>query len=337
MSFARNRAPAIADDGFKGEQVPRLALSSMKVRMLIVPALAAFAVELAGCNGSNTIPSFLVSKHIYVTNGNSTAGMGSTNIYALPLSAAPTATGSLSTNTYPFFECTDGQGRVFVVNYTSGTIMAFTQPISNAASPAFTLNLAVASSLTGCVFDGSGNMYVSDASNNRIDVIPSPVSSSSTVTSHITASVTGPYGAAVDATGDVFVANGGAKTTEYASLGSGNTLLHTFGNNNFDNEGLVIGPDGNLYSANNTADGTIDVFKPPFTNATIVDHGITPPGATLIFEVKFDSSGNMYVSGNDAANSVVWVFAPPYTGAPTTAALIVVGTKYRAIGLALAP
>lgn len=310
----------------------------MKFHKVILPALAVLAIGLAGCNGSNSLPNpIFTTSHVYVTNGNSTAGLGNTKIFALPLSSSPAATGTLSTNTYPWFECVDAQGKVYVINYTSGTIMAFAQPISNGASPAFTLNLGVSSGLIGCVFDASGNMYVSDATNDEIDVIPAPVTSSSTVTSHITASVTAPYGVAVDATGDVFVANGTAPTTEYSPRGSGNSLLHTFGNNNFDNEGLVMGPDGNLYSANNTADGTIDVFKPPFSNATVVDHSITPPGATLIYEVKFDSSGNMYATGDNATSSVVWVFAPPYTGAPTTTAVIVNGTTDAAVGLALAP
>lgn len=297
---------------------------------------ALLAVLAAGCNTSSNPfvpppPAF----RVYVTNGNSTAGQGLTSFFKLPLTAAPASLGSFATNTYPWFECADSNGRVFVMNYTTGTAMAFPQPITSGAAPAFTLNIAPASTLIGCVFDASNNMYLSET-DNKIDVIPAPVTASSTVTSTITASVIAPYGVAVDAAGDVFVANGAAPTTEYAPLSGGNALLHTFGNNNHDNEGLVVGLDGNLYSANNTANGTIDVFKPPFTNATIVDHGITPPGATLIYEVKFDSSGNMLVSGDTATNSVIWTIPSPYTTGTGTASIIVAGTQDSAVGLAIA-
>jgi len=211
--------------------------------------------------------------------------------------------------------------------------LAFQQPIANGAAASFTINLGVTNSPIGCVFDAAGNMYVSEAAQNRIAVIPAPVTSTSVPNAaYITASVAGPYGVAVDTTGDVFVCNNGTPITEYTPLSGGNALLHSFGND-ADNEGCTIGPDGNLYVANGTAAGEIDVYKAPFGNLTPVDHSITPTGAAIIYEVKFDASGNMYVSGNNATNSVVWVLPSPYTAPSQT--LVVNAATDLAVGLAL--
>jgi hypothetical protein len=168
----------------------------------------------------------------------------------------------------------------------------------------------------------------------RIAVIPGPVTSSSVPNAtYITTSVSSPYGVAVDSLSDVFVCNGSGPLTEYSSLATGNTLLHSFGAD-FNNEGCVIGPDGNFYVANGTANGEIDVYKAPFTNASAVDHAITPTGSTFVYEVKFDAAGLMYVSGSTATQSVVWVIPSPYTVAPS-ATLVVNATTGRAVGLAL--
>ncbi len=296
---------------------------------------AALCALIAGCNSSSTPVPAITATRAYVSNGDSIVGAGAINFFTLPLTSSSTPSGTITnTDTYPWFECVDGTGRLFLVNYTSGTVFAYTQPIANAAAHAFSINMGVSSSAIGCVFDGAGNMYVSETGNNRVAVIPAPVSASSVPNStYITSSVTTPYGVAVDSTGDLFVCNGSGPLTEYSPLSSGNTLLHSFGSD-FDNEGCAIGPDGNFYVADGTSNGEIDVYKAPFSNSSLVDHSITPTGSAFIYEIKFDSSGTMYVTGNTATQSVVWVIPAPYTGAPTATVVVNAATNFS-VGLAL--
>ncbi len=267
---------------------------------------------------------------LYVSNGLTTGGM--TSFYALPITPTSPVVGTLSTPNYPFSMCVDGSGRLFVTQNSNAAndVLAFAQPIANGSSPAFAIGVGALS--IGCVFDGSGNLYVS-LSNNKVAVIPAPVTSSSVPTTFITSGVSSPGDVATDANNDVFVCNT-APITEYAPLAVGNTLLHTFGSV-FAASGCAIGPDGNLYVSNGSSFGEIDVYKAPFSNASSVDHKITPPTAVNMWDIKFDTAGNMYVAGDSTTGSDVWVFAPPYTGA--TSALLLVSTQSGdlARGLAL--
>lgn len=304
----------------------------MFTRNFALAAGALLCVLAAGCNSSSTpAPPMVTTTRAYVSNAQP-ASAGVTSFFTLPLTSSSTAAGTVTTDD-PWFECVDGSGRLFSVSFGGGKVLAFTQPIANGATAAFSIDLAVTNSPVGCVFDNAGNMYVSETNNNRVAVIPAPVTASSVPNAtYITASVSSPYGVAVDPSSDLFVCNGTGPITEYSPLSGGNTLLHSFGSD-FDNEGCVIGPDGNLYVANGTSNGEIDVYKAPFSNSSPVDHSITPTGSTFIFEIKFDSSGTMYVTGN-TTQSVAWVIPAPYTGAPT-ATVVVNATTFRAWGLAL--
>jgi hypothetical protein len=300
-------------------------------RLLLALAIAMLPL-FAACSSSATSPSRPAPTRMYLTNGSSVPGGGATSFYALPISSTSVSSGGITTTTYPWFECTDGTGRLFSVSYGAGTLLAFTQPIANAATAAFTINLTVPNSPIDCVFDSAGNLYISESTNNRIAVIPGPITASSVPNAtYITASVSSPFGVAVDTSGDLFVCNS-TNITEYSPLGGGNALLHTFGSVH-NNEGCIIGPDGSLYVANGTSQGEIDVYKPPFTNASAVDHAITVPGSLGIYEMEFDAAGTMYVSGNASAQSDVWVFAPPYT-APSATLVVNAGIDH-AVGLAL--
>jgi hypothetical protein len=309
----------------------------MFTRTVFLTLGAALCVLAAGCNSSSMPPPVVTITRAYVTNGQSGVNAGATSFFTLPLTSSSVAAGNVTTTTYPWFECVDGSGRLFSVSYGSGNVLAFTQPIANAATAAFSINLGVINSPIGCVFDSAGNMYVSETNQNRVAVIPAPVTASSVPNAtYITTSVNSPYGVAVDSSSDLFVCNGTGPITEYAPLSSGNTLLHSFGGD-FDNEGCVIGPDGSLYVANGTSNGEIDVYKAPFSNASAIDHSVTPPACTGIYEVKFDPAGTMYVAGHTTTQSILWAIPAPYSGAPSATVVVDAGSTNRSVGLALGP
>jgi hypothetical protein len=236
------------------------------------------------------------------------------SIFTLPLSNTSVASGTLPTAT-GYFDglCTDGTGRLFFPNEIASTVAVYNPPVRTGAAPAFTLPIA---NVGDCTVDANGNLYLLTALGS-IGVIPAPVSSSSTVAKTISnADINFADRVAVDPSGDLFVGNQNGtavNVVEFSSLGAGNAELAKFGAGANSVEGLAIGPDSNLYVSSATTAGTIDVYKPPFSNASAVDHTITIAAATQLDRVAFGPDGNLYVSAPGI--SAIDVFAPPYTGA----------------------
>jgi hypothetical protein len=288
----------------------------------------ASALTLAACSSSSSTPSTPPAgpQRVYTSIKNTP---GTIHIYALPLTNSSVSTSSFAGFGTPTGMCVDGQHRLYVVNNGPDSIAVYNQPITSGATPAFTLSGFGGVDIHDCAIDASSNLYVAD-DNGSLWVFKGPVSSSSTVDHSITTGISSPFGVAVDATGDVFASNT-SNVTEYSSFGSGNGLLATFGSI-LNNWGLHVGPDGNLYVANGTANGEIDVYKPPFSNASTPDHSLTIPGAPVVLYMAFDNSGNMYISGN-TTTSLLWELAPPYTGAPV-ATVTVDGTTSTSGGVA---
>ncbi len=270
---------------------------------------------IIGCSSSTTPTPPAATQRVYASIAN---GAGPIGIFSLPLSNTSAAVGNFA-GTSPFGMCVDSSHRLFVTSAVlSAGIEVFDQPIANGAVPAFSLS-GFGGFTVDCAIDSAGNLYVADSSGNRIRVFKAPITSSSTVDNSINPN-SAPFGVAVDPTGDLFVANLNF-IAEYSPFASGNNLLATFGTV-FNNWGLVIGPDGNLYVANGAANGEIDVYKSPFSNTSTPDHGLTIPGATIVYYFAFDASNNMYVSGIEGLTSTIWELAPPYTNAPVVTVIV---------------
>ncbi len=183
------------------------------------------------------------------------------------------------------------------------------------------------SSPAGIAVDSSGNIYVSDTGNNRIQIF----NSSGTYVSQFGSSGTGngqfsgPRGIAVDSSGNIYVADTGnhriqkfdSNGTFVAKYGTGTNAL-TFGGSvtaaafgTFSSPyDIAVGNDGTMYIANYApavstqgsiqrvaSDGT---FMMPIT-------GLTNPGG-----VEVDSSGNVYTN-------ISWLYqTAKYTPTTTT-------------------
>lgn len=289
------------------------------------------ALTLAACSSSSTAPTPTPAPSRVYASIKQTPG--AIHIYGMPLTNTSVSTGSFPGTTGPTGMCVDGQHRLYVVNSAAGgNVSVYAQPIAASATPAFTLSGFGGVSTEDCAIDSLGNLYVADSGGGgKIWVFKTPITASSAVDHTITTGLAFPFGVAVDTAGDVFASNS-TNITEYSPFGSGNGLTATFGSIS-NNWGLVIGPDSNLYVANGTTDGEIDVYKPPFSNASTVDHTLTIPATPVVLYFAFDSAANMYVSGN-TTTSLLWELAPPYTGAPLVT-LTVDGTTATSGGVAV--
>ncbi|HXM19641.1 MAG TPA: hypothetical protein VN934_12665 [Candidatus Tumulicola sp.] len=281
---------------------------------LMLGLVAFVGLAAVACNTTTSAPVFFGPQHLYVTDEGSPSKIF---VYTLPVSATSTpavtvlTTGNLAQN-----PCFDGAGHIYVPLGVAADLPVFNLPLTTGSIQAFTLPVTNAED---CHFDAAGNMYVAFGVAS-IGVFQAPVQSSSTGGTPITDQVSGPFGVWTDAAGDVFVADE-TYVTEYSSLGSANALLAKFGTiQGGSNFGAAIGPTGSLYVPNGTARNQIDVYDPPFTNSsaknaskTITVQALT--SSNYLTWVSFDRAGDLYVGASDntlTANHV-FVFPPPYT------------------------
>ncbi len=220
------------------------------------------AVTLSGAalNGAEGL-AFDFRGNLWVANtGNSTVIKFSAN--QLGASGSPTpaltlsATGGSLNN--PVGLAFDGNGNLWVANYTSSTVVAFAANqlgASGSPTPAVTLS-ATGGSLNnpvGLAFDRNGNLWV--ANNTSSTVVEFVMHQLGNPTPQVTLSANAgslnrPTGLVFDANGTLWVANGGGNTVVQFALSqlvgsgaptphvtlSGSSLVHAFG--------LVFDPSG---------------------------------------------------------------------------------------------
>lgn len=279
-------------------------------------ALAA-AFSLAGltsCSSSSTPTPPQMVQHLYVTDRKSPTTI---YVFNLPLTATSTPAVTLLTAINDGENvCFDGAGHILVAFGTAMKIGVYTLPLTATSTPAF--SLTTTSTPRDCHFDSSGNLYAAESDASIIEVFKAPVTSSSTVNSTITsAPLSGPWGVWTDSSGNVFASTSLNAAVEYSAFPA-NAQSAAFGPKSSDQFGIALGPTGSLYVANATTGGTIDVFDPPFTNASTKNAAKTIATSLTGFVsyMSFDAAANLYVGGTDGTNFHVLVYASPYTGAP---------------------
>jgi streptogramin lyase len=247
---------------------------------------------LAGC-GSNGTPA--APAHTATPTPKPT-------VSATP-SATPTATSATPTPaptaTPVSAACT---GSHLYVNDDFGGVFRYSLPLT---SSSVGTNLQSASYNVWIAFDPECNLYLT-AYFGAVQKFVSPYTGTA-VASYGGSASSDPYGVAVNASGNVFVAEAEAnKVVELASIaGTVTTTIPVAAP-----YALALDSSGNLYVGGS---GGVSVYAPPYTGAPTK----TIATASGVGGIAFDSSGNLFVGANDT----VTVYAPPYGPSNVTATI----------------
>jgi DNA-binding beta-propeller fold protein YncE len=264
---------------------------------------------------------------------------------------AATAGPATSSNlNYPTGVAVDSSGNVYIADYSnnvvekvtpSGTLSVFAGTGTDGAPTAGPATSSNLNGPTGVAVDSSGNVYIADNSNHRIEkVTPSGTLSvfagtgtkgAPTAGPATSSNLNDPTGVAVDSSGNVYIADQSGKRvvkvkpdgTLSVFAGTGTAGAPTAGpatSSNLNNPaGVAVDSSGNVYIAdksNNlvekvTPDGTLSVFAGTGTQGSPTPGVATSSKLYGPTGVAVDSSGNVYIA--DRSNELVLKVTPSGT------------------------
>ena len=222
----------------------------------------------------------------YATSNTSSPGTA-TLVGTVP--SAPTLTGifgqvSGSATSMTF----DSSGNAYVVSSVAGTVTKITP-----SGTATVLGFTGLSSPAGVAVDSSGNVYVADYGNNRIEELSTAGVQSQYMSFYL------PMAIAIDPSGNVYIGNAAnGYIAEYTSAGS---PIGTWGTGLAVPYGIALDSSGNLYVSDTNNNRVVEI-TPSNVQTTIGPNFSAPAG------IAVDSSGNVYEG--DTNNHVVTKIAP---------------------------
>jgi streptogramin lyase len=152
----------------------------------------------------------------------------------------------------------------------------------------------------GVAVDGSGNVFVADASNNAVKEILA----GGTVNT-LGSNFNNPTGLAVDGSGNVFVADSGNNAVKEILAAGGYTTVNTVGSNFNNPTGLAVDGSGNVFVADNGNVAVKEILAAGgYITVNTLGSGFGSP-----FGVAVDGSGNVFVTdaGNNAVKEILAV------------------------------
>jgi hypothetical protein len=220
---------------------------------------------------------------------------------------------------------TDENGRLWILSSPKGCsapygtdIQVFTLPLTRRSAPVLTFALPLPGDDDNLVFDRHGDLWVEDAYDSTVYEFTGPFESSATLEPAVTLTegIQHPSGIAVDAEGDVFVANeasGGADSIAVFRAPVTSATMPFFLDGLQSPGGLTFDSRGDLYASSNPSDGVgtaivrynrddlVSGATPSVIDGVQVggDHG-------LPYESNFawDALGNLYVADCSNASSL---------------------------------
>ena len=195
-----------------------------------------------------------------------------------------TATGTVAPNVSTFVDSNVGYTSGVVVD-SSGNLYVSdtTNQLVHRVTPAGSVSnfAAGVGNATGLAMDSSGNLYVADTAGNSVH----KVTSAGTVSTFATG-FSGPIGLALDSSGNLYVTNRTGRTIDRVTPAG---TVSTYATGFTDPEGPAFDAAGNLYVAD-MGDNTVKKVTPQGAVSTFAGGFDRPEG------VAFDSAGNLFVT-----------------------------------------
>jgi hypothetical protein len=302
--------------------------------VIALTILACFMINLCSCRKELLPPTQIADTTLVTDNSGSANGVGTAASFNRPFGLAVDAAGNLYVA---------DQGNDLIRKISPGAVVTTLAGIAGVPGSANGMDtLASFNKPFGVAVDASGNVYVADAGNNVIRSITpaglvstfagTGVSGASNVPDSV--SFNSPLSVAVDATGNVYVADYGNDlirkitpagiTTTLAGSGSAGSDDGTGTAATFDlPESIAIDAAGNLYVADNgnnlirkiTPAGVVTTFAGSGTAGSANGTG-TAASFNSPFGIAVDAAGNVYVA--DSGNNLIRKITP--AGAVSTLA-----------------
>jgi hypothetical protein len=299
---------------------------------IVVLSLLGFAFVLAGCQSTGTAfnpPGGVTTfKHMYLSND---AVSGEIFVYGLPVTAASTPVATVSAGTNPGELFVDSSGRLFVPQFSSTVpeVLVYNLPLTASSTPAFTLSTSQ-DAPESVAQDSSGNIYVADTdSGGYIDIYHGPVNGAASPSATISNNAVGnsglkdPYDIAIAPNGDLY-ASDFDDINQFTPPFTAASVPSASAAPNQDNYGLRVDSNNRVFVANASADGILNVYTQPFTNASTPAFNISVSG-TYLYGMAFDGSGNLWTVDD---NGVVWEIKAPITSSSTATQILTGTTGY---------
>ena len=289
----------------------------------------ALMLLLTACTSTNDIPNvhLLTFKHMYVSND---SGSGVIYVYNLPVTSSSTPVATVSAGSDDPRELfVDSSGRLFVPELNSSTVQVYSLPLTASSTPAFNLTTSQPEP-ESVAQDAAGNIYVADIrSGGYIDVFHGPVNGAASPSATISNNAVGstgleyPYGIAIAPNGDLY-ASDTDDINQFTPPFTAASVPSASAAPNQDNYGLRVDSNNRVFVANASADGILNVYTQPFTNASTPAFNISVSG-TYLYGMAFDGSGNLWTVDD---NGVVWEIKAPITSSSTATQILTGTTGY---------
>jgi len=162
--------------------------------------------------------------------------------------------------------------------------------------------------------DSSNNLYIADYENYR--VLKYSTTSAAVTAVYPTPDL--PFGVALDASQNIWVAGGGTVSMIPANAASGTSATPIISTGLVTVKGITFDSSSNLWVSDSAANAVYEYAAPSYTSRTTVLSGLASPCQLL-----FDSSSNLYLA--ESGNNAVYKF--PYSEGYSTATAIPLSTN----------